>query len=158
MAPLIYHNVPDANSLLYNLYSQANRGIHIDSMIDCVEDTIATKINANATNNTTNTEDDITTAIQIACPVITDMLELKIRPGPAGLLFQPIFPAHDPTNFVGFATTSIHWQEVLESVVPDYVNGLTCVISTDKDSFTYEINNGTYYIISFCSSSCCCCR
>jgi len=66
----------------------------------------------------------------------------QIRPGPAGLLFQPIYPFHDPTTLVGFATTSIHWQEVLESVVPDYVSGLTCIVSTDTASYTYQIVNG----------------
>ena len=137
MAPLLYHNVPGASSLLYNLYSQENRGLHIDSMIDCVEESI------NSINDTMSDGDGDDS---IACPVITDILELKIRPGPAGLLFQPIFPAHDPTNFVGFATTSIHWEEVLTSVVPDYVDGLTCVISTSSGlSHTYEINHGKFY-------------
>ncbi|KAL3941588.1 MAG: hypothetical protein SGBAC_004090 [Bacillariaceae sp.] len=70
------------------------------------------------------------------------MLELVVKPGPAGLLFQPIFPKNDPNNFVGFATTSLHWDEVLTNVVPDYVNGLTCVVSTATSAFTYEIRNG----------------
>ncbi len=76
------------------------------------------------------------------CAVVTDMLELKIKPGPAGLLFQPIFPANDPTEFVGFATTSLHWEEVITNTVPDYVNGLTCVVSTATASYTYEIRSG----------------
>jgi signal transduction histidine kinase len=77
-----------------------------------------------------------------SCAVITDMLVLQIRPGPAGLLFQPVYPANDPNQLVGFATTSIHWQEVLTSVVPDYVNGLTCVVTTDTSAYTYSIQDG----------------
>ncbi len=77
-----------------------------------------------------------------SCAVITDMLELKIRPGPAGLLFNPVFPANEPNKFVGFATTSIHWEEVLTNIVPDYVNGLTCVVSTATASFTFVIQTG----------------
>jgi signal transduction histidine kinase len=53
-----------------------------------------------------------------------------------------VFPANDPTKFVGFATTSLHWEEVLTNIVPDYVNGLMCVVSTDTASFTYEIKRG----------------
>eukprot|EP00977_Amphora_coffeiformis_P023630 scaffold13866_cov175-Amphora_coffeaeformis.AAC.1 len=123
LAPLMMHNLPDASSLLYNVYSEANRGIHIDSMMECIK------------NNPDPT-------VATSCSTITDMLELKLRPGPAGLLFQPVVPANNPNQFVGFATTSIHWQEVLTAVVPDYVNGLVCVVSTDTASYTYEIRDG----------------
>ena len=120
---LALHNVPGSKSLLYNLYSEEDRGIHVDSMNAC----------ASSHNDTESMP---------ACAVFTDMLELKIRPGPAGLLFQPVFLANDPTTFVGFATTSMHWEEALTGIVPDYVNGLTCVVSTDTASFTYEIQSG----------------
>lgn len=93
MVPLAMHNRPAASSLLLNLYSIENRGVHIDSMYDCVE----------AHDDFSDTPD---------CSVTTDILELVVRPGPAGLVFHPIFPANDPTNFVGFATTSLHWEEV----------------------------------------------
>jgi len=125
------HNKPDAGSLLYNVYSEADRGIHIDSMFSCV-------------NENKESEDRMAYP---ACAVITDILELKLRPGPAGLLFLPIFPANEPTEMVGFATTSIHWEEVLDSVVPSYVNGLTCVVSTSTVSKTYEIQNGVPVLI-----------
>lgn len=130
IASLTFHNSPGAKSLLYNVYSEADRGVHLDSMLECV----------NATVSQANFS--ISSASEIQCSVITDMLELKVRPGPAGLLFNPIFPANDPTVAVGFATTSIHWQHVLEFVVPDYVSGLMCVVSTDTSSYTYVIQNG----------------
>jgi len=120
------HNQPAAGSLLYNVYSEANRGVHLDSMFACVD---GNKASANK-------------SAYPACAVITDILELKLRPGPAGLLFLPVFPANEPTEIVGFATTSIHWEEVLDRVVPSYVSGLTCVVSTDTSSFTYEIQEG----------------
>lgn len=123
MVILTMHNSPGASSLLLNLYALKSRGIHIESIFDCVDA---------HTDNTTSP----------SCPVVTDMLELVVKPGPAGLLFQPIFPKNDPSNFVGFATTSVHWEEVLTSTVPDYVNGLTCVVSTATSAFTYEIRNG----------------
>eukprot|EP00980_Cylindrotheca_fusiformis_P030106 scaffold24377_cov132-Cylindrotheca_fusiformis.AAC.4 len=126
-AVLMMHNKPSASSQMYNVYSQENRGIHIDSMFDCIA-----------------AHGDPTT--KPSCPVVTDMLELVVRtcvkPGPAGLLFQPIFPQSSPNEFVGFATTSIHWSDVLTNVVPDYVNGLTCVISTATSAYTFEIQQG----------------
>jgi len=125
MAILTMHNVAGASSLLLNLYPLKSRGIHIESMFDCVD--AHSKFLAKTSPK---------------CPVVTDMLTLIIKPGPAGLLFQPIFPKNDPTNFVGFATTSLHWDEVLTDVVPSYVNGLTCVVSTQTSAYTYEIRNG----------------
>ncbi|CAJ1945523.1 unnamed protein product [Cylindrotheca closterium] len=123
MAVLAMHNSPAASSLLLNLYPLQSRGIHVESMFDCVD-----------------AHDNATTSP--SCPVVTDMLELVVKPGPAGLLFNPIFPKNEPNNFVGFATTSLHWDEVLTNVVPDYVSGLTCVVSTATSAFTYEIQNG----------------
>ncbi|CAB9509553.1 sensor kinase/phosphatase LuxQ [Seminavis robusta] len=138
--PLMLHNQPAASSLLYNLYSQENRGVHIDSMLDCVQRYQLQQDN--------ETQSDIIDSMQgPSCAVITDILELKVRPGPAGLLFQPIYPAHDPSTIVAFATTSIHWEEVLTTTFPDFVSGLTCVVSTDTTSYTYEIREGVPHLI-----------
>jgi len=63
LVPLMLHNQPAASSLMYNVYSEADRGIHIDSMIECVKESEAK--NATATPS---------------CAVITDMLELKVSP------------------------------------------------------------------------------
>jgi signal transduction histidine kinase/CheY-like chemotaxis protein len=128
LAPLMMHNQPGAGSLMYNVYSEADRGIQLDAMFDCVRD-----------------HQDPSTSPP--CAAITDMLELKLKPGPAGLLFQPIFPVNDPNEFVGFATTSIHWQDVLENIVPDYVDGLVCVVSTKTASYTYEIRSGVPQLV-----------
>jgi signal transduction histidine kinase len=57
-------------------------------------------------------------------------------------MFQPIYPQNDPNTVVGLVGTSIHWEDVLTNVVPDYVNGLVCVVSTDTSAFTFKIRNG----------------
>lgn len=128
LAPLMMHHRPGAGSLMYNVYSEADRGIQLESMFDCVA-----------------RHDD--PSVSPSCTAITDMLELKVRPGPAGLLFRPIFPVNDPEELVGFATTSIHWEEVLQNVVPNYVDGLICVVSTDTASYTYEIREGVPLLV-----------
>jgi len=128
MAVLSMHNIPKAPSLMYNIYSTEKHGVHIDSIYDCIA----------AHDNTTTSP---------SCPLVTDMLTLVVKPGPAGLLFQPIYPKNDPNNFVAFATTSVHWEEVLTNVVPDNVNGLTCVVSTDTSAYTFEIRNGVPQLV-----------
>lgn len=56
---------------------------------------------------------------------------------------SPIFPADDPTTVVGFIGTSLNWEEVLTNIVPDFVDGVHCVISDGKGTaHTYVINNG----------------
>lgn len=60
MAVLMMHNVPGAGSLNFNIYSESDRGVHIDSIYDCVE--------ANMDN-----------AESPSCTAVTDMIELKVR-------------------------------------------------------------------------------
>lgn len=122
------HNRPVSSSLMYNAYSEEDRGIHLDSMYDCTE----------RHNDTTTTP---------ACAVVTDMLELKLVAGPAGLLFLPVYPANDPSKFVGFASTSIVWALVLTNIVPNSVNGLVCIVSTETTSWTFEIQEGEPVLI-----------
>mmetsp|Transcript_3946 Transcript_3946/g.9607 ORF Transcript_3946/g.9607 Transcript_3946/m.9607 type:complete len:927 (-) Transcript_3946:356-3136(-) len=135
LSPLMMHNVKDPRSLLFNLYSRENRGVHIDAMYECAEE-------YHSQDGLSLEEgEELPT-----CAVVTDMLELQIKPGPAGLMFHPIFPANNQSQFVGFATSSIHWEEVLDSVVPDYVDGLICIISTETSKATYEINGGVPFL------------
>ena len=37
---------------------------------------------------------------------------------------------------------TINWEEALTAIVPDYVDGLDCVVSTKAASYTYSINAG----------------
>lgn len=60
MAVLAMHNVPAASSLMFNIYTEKNRGVHIDSIYNCVM-----------------AHDNATTSP--FCPVVTDMLTLVVR-------------------------------------------------------------------------------
>jgi signal transduction histidine kinase len=157
MTTIMMHNDIDAPSLMYNTYSEANRGVPIDGMMNCIEQGGGTLAHTlpqyqtasgagggvvvvDGTGDSTNKNNNMTTSP--SCGVITDILELKSKPGPAGLIFVPIFPANNPDIFVGFATTSLHWDEVLTNIVPNYVNGLTCVVSTGTQTVTFEIRGG----------------
>lgn len=118
--------------MLFNIYSQADRGVQLDSMLSCIS---KNKAGENA-------------IAYPSCAVMTDILETKLRPGPAALLFLPIFPAKEPTEIVGFTSTSIAWEDVLASIVPSYVNGLICVVSSSTQSVTYEIQKGVAVLIA----------
>lgn len=59
MIVLSMHNSPAASSLLLNLYPLKSRGIHVESIFDCVD-----------------AHDNATTSP--SCPVVTDMLELVV--------------------------------------------------------------------------------
>lgn len=130
LAPNMLISQPNVSALMYNAYSEQERGFYIDAMLDCVDRHV-----------------DVTATASPECAVVTDMLEIIIRPGPAAVFFQPIFPANEPTQVVGFVSFSFHWQDILERIVPSFVSGLTCVIQTGTKSFTYEIENGKPILI-----------
>lgn len=128
LVPILQHKNTGTRSLLYNVHSEEFRGVAIDSILACAEKAME--------NNTSPN-----------CGVVTDFIELIRRPGPAALLYQPIFPVNDPFTPVGLVGTSMNWVEVLERVVPDNVKGLYCVISTDTATQTYVINGGNPEIV-----------
>ncbi|CAB9511692.1 Hybrid signal transduction histidine kinase K [Seminavis robusta] len=126
LIPIFLHNNVNATSLLLNVHSRVFQGVATDSMLECAQQHDATN---------TNKEEPV-------CTMVTDFLELIIRPGPAAIIYNPVFAKNDPNTMVAITGTTIHWEEVLTSVVPDYVDGLDCVVSTDTESYTFVIDNG----------------
>jgi hypothetical protein len=124
------------NALMFNSYSEESRAMSIGSLLDCAEA-------ASAVNPRDRPK----------CGVVTDFVELITTPGPASILYLPIFPANDPTAAVGLISASIRWWEVLTEIVPDYVDGLYCVISTRSKTYTYVINKGVPNLLGEVSGS-----
>lgn len=126
--PFLQHSnaFTNPNLLLMNLHQKQFRARILDSIITCSNEAKA--------NDPTK---------EPKCVVVSDFTEIFVKPGPSGVVFTPIYPEEDPAQIVGFIGASIHWQEVLTNVVPDYVDGLYCVISTDTGhSNTYIIQGG----------------
>jgi signal transduction histidine kinase len=123
LVPLLQHSDTSSRSLMYNIYSENITGPAVDSVIDC---SLTELVNNSASK----------------CITLTNFVVLKTKPGPAALLVQPVYPVYDPKLVVGFSTAALVWEDVLNDIVPDHVNGLYCVISSETDSYTFSIENG----------------
>lgn len=129
MVPIFQHNNVNATSMLFDVHSKEIQGRVIDKMLECSQQAglASAKTNPN-------------------CGAVTQFTELIIRPGPASLIYQPVYPANDPYTLVGAAGTTVHWEEVLTNIVPSHVN-LLAVISSENKSYTYKIQQGKPHLI-----------
>lgn len=55
---------------------------------------------------------------------------------------HPVYPTHNKTTIVGVAATIVSLSDLLQLAVPDYIDGIDIVISTDTVAYTYSIING----------------
>ena len=128
LVPIFQHNNVNATSMLFDVHSKELQGRVIDSMLECAQEAALAKTNPPI------------------CDVVTQFTELIIRPGPAALIYQPVYPANDPYTQVGIAGTTVHWEEVLTNIVPSHVN-LLAVISSKNKSYTFEIYQGKPHLV-----------
>jgi len=65
------------------------------------------------------------------------------EPTDASISFmQPIMTNLNVSQVVGFAASSANWKTVFSDMLPDFVDGVDCVIATDSTTFTYRIEGG----------------
>lgn len=124
LIPLYQHNLLTANSIMANLHSLPAQGNALTRILDCADE--------HASEDTPAPP----------CGFITDFTQLIRRPGPACMIFEPIYPMNDQTEVVGFTGTTMYLDEVLVNVVPDYVKGLYVVFSTDTAAHTFMMDAG----------------
>lgn len=134
--PIFQHNKGNSKSLLLNVHANKFRGCAIDSILACSSE-------RTSTDKPSGEED----SKPRNCAVVTDRVELVVRPGPAALLYQPIYPKNDPDVLVGVMGSSMHWEEILSNVVypsseKEDVTGLACVVSSSETAFTFLIEDG----------------
>mmetsp|Transcript_6804 Transcript_6804/g.17529 ORF Transcript_6804/g.17529 Transcript_6804/m.17529 type:complete len:971 (+) Transcript_6804:35-2947(+) len=132
VTPILQHNLGAHPALMLNLHFNPTRGVMIDNIITCVNQSI--------TNG-----DSIDHCLGGA---VTDMINLTSQtedPGPSALLFEPIFPAFDNRTLVGLLASSIAWRESLEDVFNEDVSGVDCVLTTPGNTFTYGVRDGVPY-------------
>jgi signal transduction histidine kinase len=131
-----------SSNLLFNAHSEESRGSAIDNINFCSLTAAASTLNETSNRNVSST-------ISPSCGAVTGFLELLFRPGPAAILYQPIYPVNDPTTLVGLTGTSLPWEDVLIDVVPDSVDGLYCIISTETESHTFIMKRGVPSLLGY---------
>jgi hypothetical protein len=120
--------------LLFNVHGDEVRGRAIDDMIRC----------SRRMSRTNSTSTDVQ-----SCGMISRQMQLRKYDGrPGAAILQPIYPTDSPWDFVGFVSTVLLYEEVLDRLFSKTVSGLDCVLSdTDRDgnaqAVTYTITAGT---------------
>jgi signal transduction histidine kinase len=102
---------------MYNLHSERIRGKAIDLVMDAWE---ANRRTASA---------------------VTPMIHLiqDTSPRPASMMFDPISPASNDSELVGFIRAVHNWDTVLEEVVPAHSKGIQIVVSDGLRSATFLV-------------------
>jgi hypothetical protein len=110
LTPVLYHTTWNSNMFVYNVHVSSTA---VDSIIECTK-------TADLTEKQTN---------QPSCSIATEF-KMTQNGDLVSLIYEPIYPSHDPTTLVGVIGLSVHFKDVLIRSVPDYFDGVTTVIST----------------------------
>lgn len=147
LAPMFQHNKGAHRLLMMNLHYEETRGSAIDEVISCSE----------VRKNDTET----------VCGTITKILFLQGETAPGALLIQPVYPRRNktavsnsssskivasiysshliycfPGQLTGIIVSSVVWTDLFLNIFNQDVNGIECVLRTETQSFTYQVNKG----------------
>lgn len=128
LTPIFQVNEGINPALMLNIRTDPVRGKPIDDLIEC----------SRRPAEAGELED-------FKCGVITGMAQLPKSPpsrGPGAIIFQPIYPANNKTTLVGLLPTAVVWDEILDNIFSTEVNGIDCVLSTEKQVSTYTAVDG----------------
>lgn len=132
-----FHQHSFSNALfLANYHSIEARGEVVDQVIDCAKRRAQESLEAHSLDPDWKPRE---------CSVLTDIVDLSQKvpiETPSAVLIQPLYPANDPTKMTGFITSAIRWEDTLLDVFSSDVSGVDCVLETETQVFTYEINRG----------------
>jgi len=132
--PFTMHSL-SKDLLLYNLHSIERFGAPIDDMEACA----ATRHEVNPNNQ--NTTLNLTHCATMSDIVVSFRSDGSPR-GPSAFIYQPIYPANNPSVLTGFISSGLDWNRVLENLFSAEVSGVDCVLATETTLFTYHIKNG----------------
>ena len=134
-APFLYHS---RGPLLFlsNYHSIELRGRELDKVIACSEER-----RVGLRDNENNPD-----YVPMECSSVTDIIDLSQGRNPvfvpAAVSYQPIYPANNRSELVGFMTSAIKWHDTLVNVFSSEVNGVDCVLKTETVAYTYEVIHG----------------
>lgn len=157
LVPKMHHAFWNSRLLLFNCHYPKPHGMTIDSIIECSEeraksdDPESIACGAISEFSYSNTPELGPGKIDLWIPHLSGSFRSPIALHvcffvfrlTGGFMAMPIYPANDPTTLTGFVVGFLIWQEVLENIFGEGVNGVDCVISDSKTSYTYSIVNGS---------------
>jgi signal transduction histidine kinase len=116
----------------FNVHSLQPYGLAIDATIECV-------VGSNYSYAITS------------CGALSDVIALPLsQPGEpelptedmVALFVQPILPARNQTELVGFAAGALSWRALLSDVFPSYLRPFDIVVETETAVFTFTTEQG----------------
>ena len=131
LTPVLQNDDEDKNRrIMFNVHSNPQRGLAIDSMIACFEEK---RMAGNLT------DEDIR-----QCGAITSFTRAPTENGggPGATIIQPVFPADDVETMSGFIYSPLAFDELLGNLFGSEVSGIDCVIETETEAVTYTVENG----------------
>lgn len=128
LVPFIQSDFGPHPSLMLNVNFEHNRAAVIDDIMTCSE-------------KRAKAQDE-----KIECGGITELMwsatQADVDPGPAGLIFVPIYPRSDKFTLTGFIVGKQIWYDLLKHGFESDVNGLHVVLRTERQAHTYLVVNG----------------
>jgi hypothetical protein len=91
----------------------------------------------------------IDNAITTKLHTYTDLVQLIIDKKtirPSTILFEPIISKQD-NNVIGIIAIMSTWDNILQDVLPSFVSGFHCVLSTSTQTYTYLLSHGQVQLL-----------
>lgn len=121
VSPLVMFSSGNFSIAMVNVFSVCDRSTVLNSLMQC-----NTVTPGKCTNGMTNF------LVQLCCP----------EWGPSSISLNSIYPDNYSSEIVGFISTVFAWSHTLQSIVPEFVTGINCIISSNDQSFEYSIVDG----------------
>jgi hypothetical protein len=123
LVPTLEYRMEFAGSLMINAHSVASRQVPLDEIITCYR----------------------TSADLSKCSgTVTDFVQLGIdsEARPSSSVIQPINPANNRSDLVGFISIVINWDTILRNGAPSVMSDIYVVLSSGKLQYTYYFEDG----------------
>jgi len=149
MTPILDHSTWDSPMRMSNIHVSSTA---VDSIIECTEhhnlhhQLTTTKNNGTEVTEPLGRSPSSDLSNHPNCSIVSGF-KVNDEEDLIGLIYKPIYPRNDPSTLVGMIGLSVNFKDVLVSVVPDYFDGITAVISTHKpkQAETAEDSDNTEY-------------
>lgn len=106
---------------MFNFHSIPQVGQTLDDILDCA----ALRVND----------------MNLRCGRSTELVLFNSQ-DPSTFVYDPIYPADNDTEVVGFIGITIRWKLFLNDVFDNSINGILCVLEVGDSKHVYSVENG----------------